>query len=248
MKVKKNASADLGKYSTIFFQIGLILVLATTYGGLEWQFNERDDSFSYDVGNFDEDMEIIPITNINTPPPPPPPPPPAAPEILKIVEDETDTKEDIIQSTESNQDAKIQVIVPISAIVEAEVEKEEIADVPFFIVEQIPLYPGCENIKNKEEQIKCMNEKIKGLFGKEFNIGIAKQMDLMGVQKIYVVFKIDKTGEVVDIRSRGPNVRLEAEAGRVAKLLPRMTPGTQRGKPVAVTYTLPVIFEIRPEN
>src|SRR5690606_32958537 len=210
MKVKKYASADLGKYSTIFFQIGLILVLGTTYVGMEWQFSDSEDSFMYDVGNFDEDMEVIPITNINTPPPPPPPPPPPAPEILMIVEDETEIKEDVIQSTESSQDSKIQVVLPISAIVEAEKE-EEIADVPFFIVEQIPLYPGCEKIKDKQEQIKCMNEKIHGLFGKEFNTGIAQQLDLFGIQKIYVVFKIDKTGEVVDIKTRGPNIRLEAE-------------------------------------
>src|SRR5690606_19417834 len=247
MKVKKYASADLGKYSTIFFQIGLILVLATTYVGLEWEFNDADDSFMYDVGNFDEDLEIIPITNINTPPPPPPPPPPPAPEILMIVEDETDTKEDIIQSTESNQDSKVQIVIPISAIVEAEKE-EEIENVPFFVVEQIPIYPGCEKIKDKEEQKICMNEKIHGLFGKEFNTGIGEQMELKGKYRSFVVFTINNAGEIVDIKTRGPNTRLEEEAERVAKMLPKMTPGKQRGKSVSVSYSLPIVFEMRPRN
>ena len=243
MKVKKYSKADLGSYSTIFFQVGLILVLATTYAGLEWEFTERDDSFIYDVGNFDEDLEDIPVSHINTPPPPPPPPPPA-PEIVQIVEDNLDVEEDIIQSTESSQDDKIGIIIPISAIVEAEV-KEEIENVPFMVVEQIPLYPGCEKIREKAEQKKCMTEKIHGLFGKEFNTGISEQMGLSGIHRIYVVFRIDSNGDVVDIMTRGPNTRLEAEAERVAKLLPKMTPGRQRGKPVSVTYSLPVVFEVR---
>lgn len=245
MKVKKNAKADLGQYSMIFFQVGLILVLATTYVGMEWKFTEKGDSFNYDMQNMEEDKEDIPITQLNTPPPPPPPPPPAVPEIVQVVEDDLDVEEDLIQSTESNQDAKIDVIVPISAIIEAE-EVEEIADVPFTIVEQIPLFPGCEKIKGKEAQIKCMNEKIHGLFGKEFNTGIGADLNLEGIHRIYVVFTIDKSGDVVGIRTRGPHRRMEAEAERVARLLPKMSPGTQRGKPVSVSYSLPVVFEVRP--
>ncbi len=246
MKVKKYAKAELGRYSTIFFQVGLILVLATTYLGLEWNFTEGVDSFNYDMGDFDEDKEDIPITQLNTPPPPPPPPPPAVPEMVQIVEDDLDVEEDLIQSTESSQDAKINIIVPISAIVEKE-EEEEIENVPFFVIEQIPLYPGCENIKGKEEQKKCMNEKIHGLFGKEFDTGIGEQMDLSGLHRIFVIFTINKNGYVVDIKTRGPNRRLEAEAERVARLLPKMTPGKQRGKSVSVSYSLPVVFEVRPQ-
>ena len=246
MKVKKYAKADLGSYSTIFFQVGLILVLASSYAGLEWEFEERDNTFDFEVGIFDEDQEDIPISHFNTPPPPPPPPPPPLPEIVQVVEDDLDVEEDIIESTESNQDAKIGIIIPVSAIVDAR-EEEEIADVPFHVVEQIPLYPGCEKIKNKDEQIKCMTEKIHSLFGKEFNTGLGEQMGLTGINRIFVVFKIDSKGDVVEIRSRGPNKKLEEEAERVARLLPKMTPGTQRGRPVAVSYSLPVVFEVRPQ-
>src|SRR5690606_34292825 len=111
MKVKKNAKADLGGYSTIFFQVGLIVMLATTYVGLEWKFTEDSDSYSYDLELRDEDQEDIPITQLNTPPPPPPPPPPAVPEIVQVVEDDLDVEEDLIQSTESNQDVKMDIIV-----------------------------------------------------------------------------------------------------------------------------------------
>lgn len=247
MKVKKYAKLDLGSYSTIFFQVGLILVLASTYAGLEWEFTERENTFDYDVGIFDEEEEDIPISHFNTPPPPPPPPPPPLPEIVQVVEDDLDVEEDLIQSTESSQDAKIGIIIPVSAIVDAE-EEEEIENVPFTVVEQIPLYPGCEKIKVKAQQIKCMTEKIHALFGKEFNTRISEQMGLSGIHRIYVVFKIDENGDVVEIRTRGPNKKLEAEAERVARLLPKMTPGKQRGKPVSVSYSLPVVFEIRSQS
>ena len=246
MKVKKYAKADLGSYSTIFFQVGLILVLASTYVGLEWEFTERDNSFNFDVGVFDEDQEEIPISHFNTPPPPPPPPPPL-PEIVQVVEDDLDVEEDLIESTESDQDAKIGIIVPVSAIIDAR-EEEEIADVPFFVVEQIPLYPGCEKIKDKPQQIKCMTGKIHALFGMEFDTGIGAEMGLSGIHRIFVVFKIDTNGDVTEIKTRGPHKKLEEEAERVARLLPKMTPGKQRGKPVAVSYSLPVVFEVRAQS
>lgn len=231
----------------IFFQVGLILVLATTYVGLEWEFTERDKTFSYDVELFDEDQEDIPISHFNAPPPPPPPPPPPMPEIVQVVEDDLDVEEDLIQSTESNQDDKIELIIPVEAVVDVE-EEEEIEHVPFTVVEQIPLYPGCENIKDKAEQKKCLNDKINALYGRNFNIGIGEELGMYGFNRIYVVFRINEKGEVVDIKTRGPHRNLEAEAERVAKLIPKMTPGKQRGKPVSVSYSLPVIFEMRMQN
>ena len=168
------------------------------------------------------------------------------PEIVQVVEDDLEVEEDIIESTESSQDSKT-IIIPVSDVIVAE-DEEEIAEVPFFVVEQIPLYPGCENIKVKAEQKKCMENKIHSLFSKEFNTGISEQMGLNGIYRIFVVFKISATGEVVEIKTRGPNTKLELEAERVAKLLPKMTPGKQRGKPVAVSYSLPVVFTVLPQS
>ena len=62
---------------------------------------------------------------------------------------------------------------------------------------------------------------------------------------IYVRFKIDQKGNIVDIGSRGPHPRLESEAERVIKLLPQMTPGKQRGKAVGVLYSLPIVFQVQ---
>ena len=55
-----------------------------------------------------------------------------------------------------------------------------------------------------------------------------------------IKFKIDKNGNISNARARGPHKRLEKEAIRVVNLLPKMTPGKQRGRAVSVSYTLPI--------
>jgi len=64
-------------------------------------------------------------------------------------------------------------------------------------------------------------------------------------QKVYVVFKIDKTGHISEARARGPHARLEKEALRVVNMLPKLTPGKQRGIPVSVSYTLPITLQVQ---
>jgi protein TonB len=39
-------------------------------------------------------------------------------------------------------------------------------------------------------------------------------------------------------------IALEEEAVRVLKLMPKWTPGMQRGKPVRVRYTMPVFYRL----
>ena len=62
---------------------------------------------------------------------------------------------------------------------------------------------------------------------------------------VYVQFVIDATGKVVEpkvIKSVSPE--LDAEALRVVSGMPAWKPGMQRGKPVRVSFTLPVIFKL----
>ena len=60
-----------------------------------------------------------------------------------------------------------------------------------------------------------------------------------------MIFKIDKRGNVTSVRARAPHPRLEKEAVRVIKLLPKFEPGKQRGKAVIVPYSLPIIFQVQ---
>ena len=238
MEPKKNPKADLTKRSILFLQLGLILVLFITYVAIEWKTYDRT---AYDAGQLnlgDLDEEDIPITEILATPPPPPPPP--APEVIEIVEDEEEVEETIIESTETNQEE----IVEVREVVEAPRE-EVIADVPFAVIENVPIFPGCENMSTNDQRKKCMSEKIDEFVRKKFNSDLGSQLGLTGVNRVIVQFKIDLNGNVTDVRSRAPHPRLEQEAARVINSLPKMQPGKQRGKPVGVMYSLPIVFQVQ---
>jgi len=237
MEPKKNPKADLSKRSIIFFQLGMILMLFVTWQAIEWKTYDKE---AIDIGQLnldDDDMEDIPITE-NIPPPPPPPPPPPAPEIIEVVEDDEEIEETIIESTETDQ---FEEIVEIEDIAEVE---EEIADVPFSVIENVPIFPGCENMKDNNARRACMSEKIDAFVKRRFNTELANDLGLDGRQRIAVQFRIDENGNVTNVMARAPHPRLEAEAKKVIGELPKMTPGKQRGKPVGVLYSLPILFQV----
>lgn len=240
MEPKKNPKSDVSRRSMLFFQLGMVVMLFLAWQAIEWKSYDKSDNdlSKLDVG--DDLEEEIPITQQLTPPPPPPPPPPA-PEVIEVMEDEEEEEETIIKSTEAKQDEKI---VKVKEIKE-EVVEEEIADVPFAVIENVPIYPGCEKENGNEAKKKCMSSKISEFINKKFNSELATDLGLEGRQRISVQFKIDKNGNVVDVRARAPHPRLEKEAVSVVQSLPDMTPGKQRGKPVGVLYSLPIVFDIQ---
>ncbi|MGC1471572.1 MAG: hypothetical protein WA775_03175 [Psychroserpens sp.] len=114
--------------------------------------------------------------------------------------------------------------------------------VPFNIVEEVPLFPGCENEITSTARKKCTSDKISTFIIKNFNTDVAYNLGLVGRQRILSVFRIDNKGDIGYIQSRSPHPRLSAEADRVIALLPKMIPGKQRGKTVTVPYSLPISF------
>lgn len=238
MEPKKNPKADVGRNGSIYFSVGLLLMFLVAYGAINYKSYEKE---LIDIGQLNveiEEEEEIPLTEqIQTPPPPPPPP--AAPEVIEIVEDEEEVEETVIESTETDQEEEI------VEIEEVEIEEvEEDIEVPFAVIENVPVYPGCEK-GNNDQKRKCMSDKITKFVQKKFNTGLAGDLGLSGKQRISVIFKIDKNGNVSGVRSRAPHPRLEKEAARVINLLPKMKPGKQRGKPVIVPYSLPIIFQVQ---
>jgi hypothetical protein len=116
-------------------------------------------------------------------------------------------------------------------------------DVPYAIIEEVPVYPGC--VGTRAEKAACLNMKIKKFTMKNFNVGLSKELGLSkGAKKIWTIFRIDKKGNVVDVKARAPHPKLKEEAERVARMLPKMEPGKQRGKPVGMKYTLPISFVV----
>lgn len=116
-------------------------------------------------------------------------------------------------------------------------------EVPYSVIEQVPTYPGCSG--DNETMRKCMSSKIAESINSNFNTSIANDLNLSGRQRIAVQFKIDKTGNVTDVRARAKHPELETEAMRVVNLLPQMKPGEQKGEKVAVLYSLPIVFDVQ---
>ena len=240
MEPKKNPKSDVSRNSSIYFAVGLVLMLLVTNLAINYKTYDKSD-IALDGLNLDDELEEeIPITEqIQTPPPPPPPPPPA-PEIIEVVEDEEEVEETVIESTETEQDAEI---VEIEEVEVEEVEEE--VEVPFAVIENVPVFPGCEKKKGNEAKKKCMSEKISKFVNKKFNTDLASDLGLSGRQRISVFFKIDKTGNIVSVGARAPHPGLEKEAKRVINQLPKMKPGRQRGKAVTVPYSLPILFQVQ---
>jgi periplasmic protein TonB len=237
MQVKKNPQAEIGRNSSLYFAIGLNIMLFITWQALEYKTYDRE---SIDIGvvNMEEQMEEdIPIMDINTPPPPPPPA--AITENIKIIDDIEDVEETVIESTETNQDDKIEApIVKVSDVAVEQVEEE--VEVPFAIIEDVPIFPGCENV-SKSQRRACFEGKMQDHVVKNFKYPqVALEMGLHG--KVFVMFTIDKDGSITRIKTRGPDKILEEEAKRIITTLPKMTPGRQRGRSVPVPFSLPINF------
>ena len=239
MQVKKNPEVDLNRNSSLYFVIGLTIVLFLTWRALEYKSYEEDYSVIDIVQVVDDLDEKVPITEaIKTPPPPPPP---AAPEVIEVVEDTEEIEETIIESTETSQDAIVDDIIDVSDVEVG--EDEEDISVPFAVIENVPIFPGCESAKSNDERKICFQEKIQEHINKQFQYpAVALELGITG--RVFVQFLIDSKGNVGSIRMRGPDKSLENEAHRIVATLPKMTPGKQRGKSVSVPYSIPINFII----
>ena len=234
MQPKKNEKADLSKNSSLYFIIGLSSVLFISWQAIEWKTYDRS-GYGYEALNVeDDDDEEIPITEqIKVPPPPPPPPP--APEVIEVVEDEEEVEETVIESTESDEEMIIEDIV-------VEDDFEDI-DVPFAVIEDVPIFPGCERVA-KSERRNCFQDQMNKHIRRNFRYpDIAQEMGIQG--RVYVNFIISKDGSITNIRMRGPDKNLENEAARIIGRLPTMTPGKQRGRAVRVPFSIPITFRLQ---
>ena len=232
MEVKKNPKKDLNKSSGVYFAAGLAMVMALAYVALEWK-TFYGTEFVNVAQNVEEQLiEEIDIFKVELPPPPEQP---AAPEIIEIVEDEVEIEETVIESTESDEDAQV-----------VEVEDVEFAEepvdveVPFSVIENVPVFPGCENESDKRT---CFNTMMQKHIVKNFRYPeIAQEMGVQG--RVNIMFTIQKDGSIGNIRMRGPDKNLEKEAARIIGKLPKMTPGSQRGTPVRVPFAIPITFKL----
>ena len=204
-----------------------------------YHYSFQDAVYCIDIGMLNlEELDIEEILVIKEPITLPPPIAVVAP-VIDIIDDLDDVEETVMDITETDEDDKIAKVIDIVVI-----DEPDDIDVPFAFIENVPVYPGCEKGNNAAKR-KCMSDKINKFVQKKFNTDLAGDLGLTGRQRINVIFKIDKKGDVVGVRSRAPHPRLEKEAARVINLLPKMKPGKQRGKAVTVPYSLPIVFQVQ---
>ena len=231
MEVKKSPKADLEKTKGMGVLMGMVVGLAVLFVGFEW--GTRDiQVVTADEGVADiiaeEEIEIT--RPENTPPPPPPPPAPVVTEVLNVVDDDVELEQqEIVTSEDSQTEAQTQTFV--APVVEE--EEEESAQQIFTVVEEMPDFPdgGLQGL------LKFLAKNIK------YPV-IAQENGIQG--RVVCAFVVNKDGSIVDIEVlRGVDPSLDKEAVRVLGTMPKWKPGKQRGKPVRVKYTLPVMFRLQ---
>ena len=237
MKTKKHPKANLENYSKLFTQLGLVLTLGIVYVLIQSKTFSNDLALLQD-SNFKMVDETESLINYVVEPPK------APPVKKKVIIDEVkqvDNETTIVETIIDNIDPE--TAVDIEEIVEVAIDEPIDEEVPFILIEDAPAFPGCTG--TKDEMKECFISKISKFVGRNFDSELASELGLApGIQRISVLFKIDKFGNIVDVQARAPHIRLQKEAIRVVELLPKMEPGKQRGNPVTVKYALPIAFRV----
>ena len=237
----------LQKSSIIFLQLGLILAMLFVYGVLESQFEQKKLVDRYPDEAIETPMIYPMVPNVIIIEQPPKPK-----EIIELPKVKEPT--DKIKISENNPLFTETPVAPTEPPSKVNITKaigdlpditEDTPDEPvqFIFLEEAPVFPGCEGL-NEEEAKVCFTKQISKFVNRRFNTGLGEELGLQGTQKIFVQFIITPQGTIDVIKTKAPHKRLEKEALRVIKKLPKMTPGMQRKRPVPVKYTLPISFEI----
>lgn len=229
MEVKKTSKADLENKKSTWLLVGYVIVLAFMFVAFEWTRRDVKIDTSQAVSDivFEEEIDI-PITEQPELVTPPPPEAPTIAETLTIVEDDAEVEETVIASSEDTGQAVEIKYVPV------QVEEEEPEEQTIFeVVEQMPEFPN----GGMAGLMQYLSKNIK-------YPTIAQENGTQG--RVTVQFVVNKDGSIVDAKVlRGVDPYLDKEAIRVISAMPKWKPGMQRGKPVRVKYTVPVMFRLQ---
>ena len=227
METKKSPEASLEKKRVLFMELGLILSLLAVFGAFSYSSAVRTTTAFLDTDQPIEIVEMVPITQETPPEPPQAPSLPQISDVLEIVDDNIETMEVI-----SFDDLVVDIPV-YDYRVEVVEEPTEEEDIPFVLVEQKPTFMG--------EDANAFSRWIaQNLDYPE----VAKELGIQG--RVSLQFTVMKDGSIGNVKLlRGVDPLLDKEAMRVVSASPKWEPGRQRERAVNVTYTFPVIFQLR---
>ncbi|EAZ95449.1 TonB [Flavobacteria bacterium BAL38] len=244
MEIKKNPNVDPKRNSSLYFLVGLTAILLLTYVGIELKSEDpRVVVEKLDIlDNFVQDEEAIltmpPVQKL-------PPPPPPAPEVIQIVDNKQVIEDKKIETTEVDENKPVVVNNAAQYGDEGGTADEIDEEVPFAVIEDVPVFPGCEKVE-KSKRLECFMEQMAKHIKRNQNYPErAMEDNIQG--RVAVLFVIDKDGSITNVQVRGPKggELLEKEAKRVIEKLPKFKPGMQRGKPVKVKYSQPITFKLQ---
>ena len=230
MEIKKSAKASLENKRLLFTEIGFVIALLVVYGAFEYSSKEKAASILDGDNQIVEVEDMVPITQETPPPPPEAPKIPILSDQIDIVDDEIKVDDDMFMNLEDNANMGVEIMDYVEETKEEVVEEEAI---PFQLVEENPSFNGGD-----------ANEFSKWVNSKLVYPEIAKENGVQG--RVTLQFTVNADGTVSNVKVlRGVDSSLDKEAVRVVSSSPKWKPGKQRDRAVKVTYTFPVIFQLR---
>ncbi|MGM0530889.1 MAG: energy transducer TonB [Bacteroidota bacterium] len=229
MEPKKSPKADLESKKGLFIEIGFIVAFGLVLLAFEWTSQPKRAEGFQQQSEEDIVQEDIPITRQQKEKEPPPPPP-SSTEQLNIVDDDVEIEDELrLEQTEADEDTE----VSIDAFASQEDEEEEEENQIFVVVEDMPEFKG----GGINAFRKYVQENIK-------YPTVAAENGIEGT--VFVQFVVDTDGGISNVTvTRGVDPSLNEEAIRVIRNAPEWEPGQQRGNPVRVQFTIPIVFRLQ---
>ncbi len=231
MEVKKSPKASLENKRFLFTEIGFVIALLAVLFAFDYSSKEKKVATLETETAAVEVEDMIPITQET------PPPPEAAPKIpilsdqIDVVDDNIKIDDNMFQNLEDDANSGVEIMDYIESAPEEETIEEEA--IPFQLVEEKPSFNGGD-----------ANEFSKWVNSRLVYPEIAKENGVQG--RVTLQFTVNADGTVSNVKVlRGVDSSLDKEAVRVVSSSPKWKPGKQRDRAVKVTYTFPVIFQLR---
>lgn len=228
MEAKKNEKANLENKKSLFIQIGLIVALLVCLGAMEWTSGQKKDSAFAGMTEEAIEEEQIPVTE-ETPPEEMPPPEVTVTDLFEIVEDDVVIDNEVrFEDDETSEDKNVEIYAPV-----LQAEEEEVEEEIFVIVEDMPKFKGGDINTFREWVQKRVRYPE-----------LAAENGIQG--RVFITFVVETNGNVSNVSiSRSVDALLDEAAKEAVAASPKWEPGMQRGRPVRVRYSIPIIFQLQ---
>ena len=227
MEIKKSPKANLENKKLTFTLIGLVLALFIVWRVFEHRSYDKQtvDTFTRQIEVIEEEM--VEITKQEQPKPQVQAPKPQVTQI-QVVENDEETQDIEIDAEVTQDEVLEEYVYEAPEIEEEEIQEEEV----FLSVEENPEFPG-----GPAKLLEYVQKNLKYPM-------MARESDIQG--RVFVGFVVEKDGSISNVKVlRGIGGGCDEEAVRVVQSLPKFKPGKQRGNPVRVQYTLPIVFKLQ---